>query len=308
MTRARTVLLVGAAVICALAAGGAAHARARPEPLRAGTAPAPDRSLSDGRARAQAPAGTNLMVYRDVPYREVDGVTLLLDIYAPATGGPYPGVLVIHGGGWRSGDKRGWEAEGRRLAEAGFAAFVVNYRLAPPGGRWQAPAPIEDVQAAARWVRTHGAAYNADPTRLGALGGSAGGHLAMMLGTTGQAGAERVEAVVSWSGPTALSLLSGNDAGRIVENFVGCGLHDCPERWQAASPAVHVDGTSAPMYLATSTNELVPLSQATLMAERLSRAGVPHELRILEGRAHARAYEDRVWDESVRFLRNSLGG
>src|SRR5579884_1001510 len=139
----------------------------------------------------------SITVTRNVVYATPDGVSLALDVYAPA-GGPYPGVVVIHGGGWSSGDKGQWVAEGTNLARAGFVAFVINYRLAPPGGHWHFPAAADDVRAAVRWVRAHALASHADPARIGALGGSAGGNLALLLATTGQEGGDRVEGAVSW--------------------------------------------------------------------------------------------------------------
>jgi acetyl esterase/lipase len=277
------------------------------EGWRAGRLPRPDGRPGGAAPAAQTSPAPGSTVYHDVQYGSADGFTLLLDVYVP-DGGPHPAVLLIHGGGWRQGDKADWAPEGERLAAAGFAAFAVNYRLAPAGGTWHAWAPVEDLRGAARWLRANAASYGVDPTKLAALGDSAGGHLALLLGTTGQTGQDRVEAVVSWSGPTELRLLASQQASNAVTNYVGCAPGDCSDLYEMLSPLVHVGAATAPTYLANSTQEIVPLQQATDMAQRLEQAGVPHVLRLLDGNLHARDYEAQVWDESVAFLQTYLLG
>src|SRR5262249_41639796 len=144
--------------------------------------------------------------HRDVPYRTVAGQTLKMDAYLPA-GGPHPAVLLIHGGGWDHGDKASDATSARALAAHGFGAFAAHYRLAPPGGTWHFPAPVEDVQAAMIWIRAHADEYRVDAKRVGAFGDSAGANLALMLGVSGKPGADRADAVVSWSGPTDFTTL-----------------------------------------------------------------------------------------------------
>ncbi len=255
-------------------------------------------------ARAQT-----IEVTPEVQYGQAKGVALKLDVYRPVGPQRLPAVLVIHGGGWRSGDKRDWAREGRRLARAGFVAFVINYRLACIDGAnplcgFHHPAQPNDVRRAYRWVRAHGRRYGVNPKRIGALGGSAGGHLSMLIGTTKKGGTGKLGAVVSWSGPTRI--LFGIPGGPI-ENYIGCPSSACPRRYADASPLLHVTPDDAPTYLANSRNEQVGLSAATTMADALTRAGVPNQLRILEGSRHSKAYADDVWDESVAFLHRYLG-
>jgi acetyl esterase/lipase len=245
-------------------------------------------------------------VYRDVPYAMPEGRKLRLDAYVPDDG-INPGVVVLFEGGWVSGNKRDWRTEGERLAAEGLAAFVIDYRLSPPGGTAHAPAAVEDVRAAISWVRTNAAIYRVDPTKVGALGGSAGGHLAMMAGTTGGVGQDRADAVVSWSGDSILRLFTSGPEADVCLSFIGCPLGDCPGKWDVMSPLYQVDSSAAPMYLANSTDEDIPLEQATLMADRLQEAGVPHVLQIVEGREHSRGYENEAFEPSVQFLKTYLG-
>ena len=98
-----------------------------------------------------------------------------LDLYLPKGEGPRPLIVCVHGGGWAGGDKARYRWMGEAFARAGFAAASITYRFAPKS---RAPAQMEDVQRAVRWLRSHAGNLGADPGRFGAIGGSAGGHLA----------------------------------------------------------------------------------------------------------------------------------
>lgn len=246
-------------------------------------------------------------VLRDISYTVVDGERLLLDVYRPDAEGDLPALMLIHGGGWRAESKEVWATDAVRIAQSGYVAFAVNYRLAPPAGTSHAPAPILDVRAAASWIRDNAQTYGADPRRLGALGPSAGGHLSLMLATTGRPGADKVDAAVSWSGPTDLLTLDRQPARQIILNFVGCPPSECAATWTEASPAQQVDATDSPVFLANSTDEQIPLPQAGLMAERLESSGVPVSIRIYPGTAHGIALRPLVWNDSFAFLDRHLG-
>jgi acetyl esterase len=260
-----------------------------------------------------APAGAaqgGVTVKNDVTYRTVDGEQLGLDVYQPAKKGKNrPAVVVVHGGAWTAGDKSWFAQQGNQLAERGFVAFSVNYRLAPAHTY---PAAVEDVEAAVEWVRKHAKEYGVDRKRIGALGGSAGGHLVGLLASDGEGSLKtghRVAAVVSWSGPmdfVSLAPAAGTNAGGSFRTFLGCLPDACPDTYAAASPVTHVDKSDSPMLIVNSTNELVPQSQADAMKAALDKAGVANQAIILPGSAHSRAYSNQVWDQTVAFLENYL--
>jgi acetyl esterase len=260
-----------------------------------------------------APAGAaqvRVTVKNDVTYRTVDGEQLGLDVYSPAKKGKSrPAVVVVHGGGWRAGDKSWFAQQGNQLAERGFVAFSINYRLAPAHTY---PAAVEDVEAAVEWVRKHAKEYGVDAKRIGTLGGSAGGHLVGMLATDGEGSLKtghRVAAAVSWSGPmdfVSLAPAAATNADSSFSTFLGCPPDACPDTYAAASPVTHVDKTDAPMLIVNSTMELVPQSQADAMKAALDKAGVANQAIILPGRAHSRAYSNQVWGRTVSFLENYL--
>jgi len=224
---------------------------------------------------------------RDIQYGEAGGVALLLDAYVPSSPGSHPAMLVIHGGTWNSGDKRDMAVPSEAFADAGFAAFAVNYRLAPV---FTYPSPLEDLQAAVRWIRTHASEYHVDRGRIGAFGVSAGGHLASLLATVGKGSKDddaRVRVAMSWSGPQDLtSILGGFQSFGPIDAFIGCSLAACPKKWRQASPVAHVDPTDAPLLLANSSDELVPFGQASEMAGALRRHRVPARLIEIPGDTH----------------------
>jgi acetyl esterase len=252
------------------------------------------------------PGGAGVSVHRDVEYGRAGGERLLLDVYRPGGGGLRPGVVAIHGGRWANGDKSDLPAE--EFAELGHVVFSVNYRLAPDHPY---PAALQDIEQAVRWVRDHAQEYGVDQDRIWALGGSAGGHLAGLLATVAK-GDARVAAAVSYSGPMDLERLadSSGTVEKAVREFLGCSDWNkaCRKRAREASPVTHVDPGDVPIYLANGTDEPIPLSQATLMANALDRAGVPHRLREIEGNDHSFQYLRLVLEPSTAFVVQHLGG
>lgn len=247
-------------------------------------------------------------VRRDVEYGMANGKRLLLDAYVPAGAGEErrPAVVMIHGGGWRVGDKASWQPEAERLAAKGWVAFSVNYRLDEPSAF---PAEVDDVQAAVRWVRAHAGEYGIDTTRIAALGDSAGGHLTALLATLGRGPRDegaRIRVGAAWSPPVDLTALAGSRGNEWVRPLFGCSAESCPDVLAQASPVNHVDASDAPLYLVNSTEELVPLSQAQSMAQRLKAAGVDHRLDVFPGNRHALDFRDDAWGPTLAFLETHL--
>ena len=258
---------------------------------------------------ASWPAGAaapQVDVRRDIEYGVANGKRLLLDAYVPPTGDRRPAVVMIHGGGWRAGDKASWAPEATRLAERGWVAFSVNYRLDEPS---PFPAEIDDVQAAVRWVRGHADEYRIDPGRIAAVGESAGGHLTAMLATLGTgslANDARIIVGAAWSPPTDFPALARSRGDQWASRLFGCSVATCADKMAQASPVTHVARTDAPLYLINSTDELVPLAQSETMAQRLSAAGVDHRLDVLPGNRHALDFREDAWAPTLAFLDRHL--
>jgi acetyl esterase/lipase len=271
----------------------------------------------------------SLPVATDVVYKVTPaGVQIGLDVYLPPGPGPFPGLVLVHGGAFRTGgkgpcEKNCWNTEGERAAGAGFAAFVIDYRLtcskytvpegvtSPDlcGYRWERPvvhAAVKDVHDAVAWVRANANTYNVDASSVGVLGGSAGGNLAAMAGTTDDDslyGVGTADAVAVWSP----DLLATEPPPTTLTRYIGCEKTVCPDEWREATPTSHVSPGDAPTYIANSADEFMPLWAAQDFAHALTAAGVPNTLRVVPGSRHERRYEDLVWDQTVAWLHQYLG-
>lgn len=269
-----------------------------------------------------APAG--LEVEPDLEYgtRE-DGTLLTLDVCRPAAESfmPRAAVVSIHGGSWARGDKANadWRNVCLWLASEGFVAASVNYRLVPDA---RFPAAIDDVALAVEWLRAPEQAerFGIDPARIGAFGGSAGGNLAALLGTTGEGALDegsRVAAVAELSGPAGLGAaeLAADGASPwllgIVGEYLGCepgaGIDACPQSADA-SPASLVDPSDPPFFIGHAEQEVVPLGQSQRFVATLGAAGVPAQLVVVPGDAHSVGIlDDALRPRVAAFLHAHLG-
>ena len=225
-----------------------------------------------------------------------DGVKLTMDLYQPKKRlGPTPAVLYVHGGGWTGGDKS--DGAGLLFREAlvrrGYSMAAINYRLAP---KYSFPAQIEDVKCAVRHLRANAAIYNIDPERIGAIGGSAGGHLVSLLGTSGKdAGwdsgensdqSSRVQAVVDMFGPSDLKLMLGGSSRRYALMIFNASSLDDP-LLQTYSPVAYITPDDPPfLILHGESDQLVPLEQSQILYDKLKAAGVPVELVVVKNAGH----------------------
>lgn len=244
---------------------------------------------------------------------------LKLDLARPAQGeGPFPGIICIHGGGWQAGKHEDLRQLIRFLAERGFVAVTISYRLAPAA---KFPAQVEDCKAAVRWLRANAARYHVDPDHLGVMGFSAGGHLACLLGAAdaragleGQGGhperSSRVQAVVSFFGPTDFLAPEWKDnVNKILVDFLGARRDENPEIYKKASPITYVSKDDPPFLFFHGTKDpLVNIRQSERMVQRLQEVGVPARLVRLEGAGHGWGGEQlhRTLEQTVAFFREHL--
>jgi acetyl esterase/lipase len=235
---------------------------------------------------------------RDIEYSNPDNQHLQLNLARPKNAeGAMPAVLCIHGGGFRAGNREGNNALCLKMAERGFVAATVTYRLAP---KYQFPAAVHDVKAAIRWLRANAAKYQIDPARIGVTGDSAGGHLAQFLGVTagvkefeGDGGhadqSSSVTCVVNRYGPSDLTKSYGKsvDAAEVLPLFLGGDLETARERHVLASPLNWVTPRAGPTLILHGTEDkYVAYEQAVWMRDRLQACGVEVELLTLEGAGH----------------------
>jgi acetyl esterase/lipase len=246
---------------------------------------------------ATAEAKDKIVVENGVEYSNPDNQHLQLNMARPDGSGPYPAVICIHGGGFRAGQREGYDPLIKKLAKNGYVAVTVTYRLAP---KYQFPAAVYDVKAAVRWLRANAAKYHIEPDRIGAMGGSAGGHLAEFLGVTadvkqfeGDGGnldqSSRVACVVNFYGPSDFTKSYGKsvDAAVVLPLFLGGNLEQARRRHIEASPLYWVTPNAAPtLCLHGTKDQFVAFEQAQWLVDRLKAAGVEAKLLAMEGEMH----------------------
>jgi acetyl esterase/lipase len=248
-------------------------------------------------AQSKLAIPANVIFDPDIEFANADNEHLQLDMARPRTGGPFPAVMCIHGGGFRAGSRKSYDALCVRLAHEGYVAVTVSYRLAP---KHQFPAAVHDVKEAVRWLRASAKQYRVDPERIGVMGGSAGGHLAQFLGVTadvkafeGKGGhldkSSRVSCVVNYYGPSDFTKSYGKsvDAAEVLPLWLGGNLDTAMHQHIVASPLNWVTPHAAPTLCIHGTqDQYVAHEQAVWLVERLKAAGVEAALLTLEGAGH----------------------
>jgi acetyl esterase/lipase len=244
---------------------------------------------------AKAPVPPEVIARRDIPYSDATSPPLMLDLFYPGNlDKPVPGLILIHGGGWSSGQRSDYTYYGVEFAKAGYVVASISYRLR---GAAPFPAAVEDAKCAVRWMRANAEVLRVDPERIAVAGGSAGGHLSMMVGyapeveawnsTGGYPGvSSAVAAVVNLYGPTDLTTGIGQESP-IVSAFLGASYAEQPELYTLASPLHHLDASDPPTLTIHGTlDSIVPVEQADLLAERFQAMGKDYWYDRIDGWIH----------------------
>lgn len=313
-----------AAIAPTVAPAATAAPAAQPGPTAAGVMP-----------RGKGPTGGMTQVQATPAFKDVAYATLsptqTLDVYLPAGEGPFPLVINVHGGGFMMGDKSN-PALADQLLAAGYAVASVNYRLS---GEALAPAQVEDVKAATRFLRANAAQYKLDPDRFAAFGQSAGGNLVALLGAScgvesiegaalGNAGVSScVQAIVDWFGPidflqmdaqfTGTSCPVTHDAADSPESkLVGAPIQTVPEKVKVMNPITYIDGNEPPYLIQRGSEDCnVPPGQSQLLHDALvgKNSADKMSITLLEGAGHGGSAFEAAENVQVvtDFLNAALG-
>jgi acetyl esterase/lipase len=262
---------------------------------------------------------SKIPIQTDIVYAKVGDRELKIDLCGPPDGkGPFPVVVLFHGGGWRMGNKRDVRAWLPFLAEHGYVAASVGYRLAPDH---TFPAQIEDAKTAVRFLRANAEKYGIDKDRFAAMGWSAGGHLSCLLGLTDEnAGFEgkeypkessKVKAVVDYFGPTDLAGFAKDATAQrgMLGPFIGAKFDENPVAHEKASPIKYVSKAAPPFLIFHGTKDLtVPIEQSRQLAAKLKEVGVSVKLVEVPGEGHG--WNDsagaETTEETIKFLDEKL--
>lgn len=231
------------------------------------------------------------------------------DLYLPLGQGPFPVVLLVHGGSWQHGQRNDMDAIARQLVARGYAAFTVDYRLAPQS---RFPAQLQDLQQAVLWLRQHADNYWLDDSRVSGWGFSAGAHLISLLGTLSpddalSAPGTRLQAVVGGGTPADLRKYPNSPSVTALLGVNGAGN---PALYAEASPVVHATRDDPPFFLYHGTADtLVEPEQALGLQAALRQAGVPVRFYSLKGYGHVSTalFAGKAVGAGIDFLDEYLG-
>jgi alpha-L-fucosidase 2 len=264
---------------------------------------------------------------KDVEFGRPDGKPLLLDLHVPDGAGPFPAAILVHGGGFDEGNRStNVRPLFDPLANAGFAWFSIDYRLAPAA---KLPEASADVNAAIRWVRAHAPEYHVDGRKIALIGESAGGFLVNYAGTH-QTPETRVAAVVDFYGPVDygklalerrthperfnMASLNRHAANGGGIRFLGAEElnEDGLAKLRAVSPIFAVSKGMPPFLCIHGTkDDQVSYDQSTAMCDAMRKAGAACELITIEDGGHGmsgwRAPEMQHWkQEMIAWLQKTL--
>jgi acetyl esterase/lipase len=238
-----------------------------------------------------------------ITYVRRGGHALQLDLYLPAhpATSQVPGIVFVHGGGWRAGVRANFAPMAIRMAERGYAAATISYRLSPEA---LYPAAVQDARAAVRWMRAHAGAYGIDPARLAIGGGSAGGQIAALAGVTDGlarfdpddgpgAVSSAVQAIVNIDG---LSDFTSEAARRYEDDpakqpssagaWLGGRYAEKTDLWREASPLFHVHAGMPPVLFIGSAQPRFSVGREEMLA-RMREVGVPGRVVLVPGTPHS---------------------
>jgi acetyl esterase/lipase len=278
-----------------------------------------DRSAAPRQTGRNLPGNTR--TFLDVPYATSGHERQKLDLYIPGNAKNPPMVLCVHGGGWKQGTKSNPRGL-RELLEAGFAVASINYRYSQQA---VFPAQLEDCKSAVRWLRANAAKYGVNSEHIGAWGGSAGGHLVALLGTTGSVQefdvgenlefSSRVQAVCDWYGPTdflqmdaqvprGVKAMKHNPASSPESLLIGGPIQEHPDRVRRANPITYITKGVPPFLIFHGEQDTsVAMGQSQILADALKQAGTDVTFETIPDDGHGlRKNGPALVPQSVEFF------
>ncbi len=268
----------------------------------------------------------NIEIKLNLEYANINGHSLKCDVIRRKNSENAPAIVYVHGGSWSGGNKTSLSNFNIRLAEKGYTIITINYRLS---GMASFPAQIHDVNAAIRWVRANAAILGINKNKIAVMGDSAGGHLALLAGLTGNTNELKgsvgknvttngnVKAIVNFFGPNDLPgmindcksgcLFSTNGSRSPMTGLLGCDMSSCMDKAKLASPIYYVSSDDPPVLTIHGSNDnIVPISQSQRLNQALKKNGVFSKFITVNGASHDLNIPNRKFNEVVTFLNTHL--
>ena len=240
-------------------------------------------------------------VMKNIPYSQESSERQTGDLYVPKGKGPFPGVIRVHGGGWKSRDKSDMNSIAESLASQGFSVFNINYRFAPAHKH---PAPVDDLHQALEHFTKNAASYRLNQNSIGLWGYSSGGHTVSFYALKKKN--KIIRAVVAGGAPYDFSWYPKSP---YIKGYLGDYRDQLLFQYHEASATTHIHPEAPPFFLYHAIkDELVEYAQATSFQAKLKMAGVKAEVHEVSfwGHAGAFAVPDEPVESGIKFLKQHL--
>lgn len=241
---------------------------------------------------------------KDIFYAGTTEIRQQGDLYLPMINSPSPIVILVHGGGWSSRERKDMDKVAESLASNGLAVFNINYRLAP---KYQHPSPIDDLESAILYVKKNAVNLNIDPNRIGLWGYSSGGHTVSYYALTRAKNKDlKVSAVVSGGAPYDFSWYPHSP---YIKGYMGNYRDKMPLEYKNASCSELVTAEAPPFFLYHAKEDrLVEYAQSRAFEAKLKASGVSVKVHTINFWGHAAAFvfSNRAIEKGVKFLKKNL--
>jgi len=249
---------------------------------------------------------------KEVVYKSVNHRELHLDAYFKNQKSLQPAIVILHPGGWKSGNKSQMETFAQEMASKGYACFNIEYRLSPEA---KYPAAIFDVKNAIRYIRANATKFNVDSTKIAVLGCSSGGQMAALVGTTnGNSNFEEkdentktssnVQAIIDIDGILAFKHPESKE-GEVAAFWLGGNEEEKPIVWQQASPLSHINNKIPPILFINSQFERFHAGRDD-MIDILKKNGIYYEVQNIQNSPHSFWFFNPWFDETIKYTTQFL--
>lgn len=242
-----------------------------------------------------------LIEQREIVYKTIGSRALHLDAFYSNNKFSHPAVVLIHGGGWKSGNKSQMKSIAIAMAAKGYSCFTIEYRLSTEAIY---PAAVHDIKEAIQYIRKNANLYNVDESKVAIVGCSSGGQLAALIGTTHTITGTAVQAIVDMDGVLALKHPESEE-GKAASLWLGGDYESKPEIWKEASALTHVNSKTPPILFINSDKPRFHAGRDDMIAI-LNQFAIYNEVKTIPNAPHSfwfyEPWFNTTIDYSVQFL------
>ncbi|MGL2988057.1 alpha/beta hydrolase fold domain-containing protein [Flavobacterium sp. RSSA_27] len=247
---------------------------------------------------APTPNWHSITFKKDLVYQKTPHRTLHFDAFLNTSKTPLPAVLLLHGGGWKSGDKAQMKNLALAISQNGYQCFAIEYRLTAEAPY---PASIEDCKKAVYYLIKNAKKYNINPTQISVLGCSAGGQMASLVGTTlNNVQPKTIASIINLDGILAFHH-PDSEEGKIASEWLGGSFEEKPGVWKAASPLTHTSKNTPPVLFLNSDMKRFHAGRDEMLAI-LDQHHIYHETHTFEAAPHSFWCYSPWFEKSTDFI------